>query len=73
MKLKDTEDLWDETIECSKCCKEFISYDTNWVLLPPKVQMLYTEVMCPYCDYYDMILFKKTKNKVKNESIKGNF
>lgn len=68
-----TEALWDDKIECEKCKRSFVSFDSNWILMPPKLQVFYTEVSCPYCDHYDLISLKRTKNKIKKKSILERF
>lgn len=58
-------DLWDGHIECGKCQKIFISYDTDLVLMAPAKIVFYTTVSCHYCDHYDVVLLKSTKTEEK--------
>lgn len=65
--------LWDEIIKCDKCQKNFISYDAQWILMPPKAQVFYTEISCPYCDHYDIILLKSKKPEEQNVNSSKSF
>lgn len=60
--------LCDKIIKCEKCQKNFISYDIQWVLMPPKMQVFYTETSCPYCDHYDIVPLKSKKPEEKNDN-----